>query len=179
MTWYSEQLGGWWGHKWRKEGKKGKNWSLDLLSLKCLPTRHPSGDLKRVVKMCKSEERGGLRYNFGSCWLIGGILNHGKKWDQQGRKIWGHKEKVASYILYKGDREEVIRELGGKLRECGVWKPREEYVCMFQQKEQSTLLTGGVRWGKHLLTLATRRFLETLMRSFHGMAERRIHTGMS
>lgn len=46
---------------------------------------------------------------------------------------WGEKFKVTKRrIAYKGNRE-VGRELRGKPRECGVWKPR---VCFNEKRSR-------------------------------------------
>lgn len=60
-----------------------------------------------------------------------------------GGGVGGGFEVTKRRIAYKGSREDVGRELRGKPRECGAWKPREE--CVSLRKEQSAVLSGGVR----------------------------------
>lgn len=82
------------------------------------------------------------------------------------RGIAGEKNLVTKRKLaYKGNRE-AGRERRGKPRECGVWKPREECVSI---RKAVNCTDGWSKKEKHLLTLATGRSFETLMRSFKGM----------
>lgn len=64
------------------EGKNITYGGFDVLNLKCLSIRHPSGDSRRELDVQVRKGgwvKWGLRYKCKSHWLIDGISNHENK----------------------------------------------------------------------------------------------------